>query len=204
MMISKLAEKAAHYYVDKNLIEESQIMIYKYGFELLISTLVSMIAIACISIGLGISIGSFVFLLAFIPLRQTAGGYHAKHHWSCILGFAFIFLLSSITLNYMNPAYLLHYSLIAVMISSILVWSFAPVEASNKPLKAHAKEKQRKRSITLSNLNLTIVLLAYAFHNIPINLLAFYATGALIAGVLLVAAKMPLHHYANTVQINKL
>lgn len=189
-MITNLAEKAANYYADKDLINNTKIEIYKYGFELLISTALSLIIIIAFSIIIGVYTKSFLFLLAFIPLRLTAGGYHAKHHWSCILGFSIMFLFVMVSLINLDPSFFQIYSLTSIMVSSILIWSFAPVEAVNKPLTSTQQEKQRFRSLLLASLNLALILLFFIFPNLPGNLLIYYASGSLYAGIFLVVAKV--------------
>jgi accessory gene regulator B len=189
-MIARLAGEVANYYANKNLIERSQIKIYKYGFELLISTLMNLLVIASISIILGTFLKSCLFLFSFIPLRLAAGGYHAKHHWSCILGFNIVFLLFILFLKILSLSYYLYYSFAAIMVSSLFIWSFAPVEAVNKPLTSTRRKNQRFRCLLLSNINLTLVLLFFIFPNLPNNLLPYYASGSLCVGIFLIVAKV--------------
>jgi accessory gene regulator B len=128
--------------------------------------------------------------MAFIPLRLSAGGYHAKNHWSCILGFNITFFGFAALHLYMNMGNAQHYSLISVIISSLLVWSLASVEAVNKPLKDEQKGKQRKQSIIIVSINIAVTLLFYtvdAFAEYS-PFLAFYNSGALAASIFLVVA----------------
>lgn len=187
-MISKYALVLANHFAKKEMYSKEKINVYKYGFELLISTVLNISGIILISIILGGIEGAALFCMAFIPLRLTAGGYHAKHHWSCILGFNIIFLVFILLHHYMNIEYAFPYSLAAIAISALLVWSLAPVEAVNKPLKAAQRETQRKKSVVISSINLALVLLFFAVPAIDnfTPFLAIYSSGALAASLSLV------------------
>ena len=187
-MISKYALILAEYYAEKNIYTRDKINVYKYGFELLISTALNILCILLLSIIMESILGAVFFCMAFIPLRLTAGGYHAKHHWSCILGFNLIFLGFSVIHHFMNVEYVLIYSLITIIVSSLFIWSFAPVEAVNKPLKEAQRMMQRNKSIIIACFNLALVLL---FYSISINVkyqqfLVFYSSGAFATSLLLI------------------
>jgi accessory gene regulator B len=187
-MIAKLAEKTALFFAKKNVYEYNKIDIYKYGFELLISTIINSFCIFLISILLGIVFEALLFVVAFIPLRLSAGGYHAKHHWSCILSMSITFSIFALILKYMNSNFVLLYSISTVFVSSLLIWAFSPVEAVNKPLKDEQREKQRSQSILLVSMNMAVATISYLFPLVPKIMIAFYVSGMLAASLLLVVA----------------
>ncbi|MDD3393236.1 MAG: accessory gene regulator B family protein [Anaerotignum sp.] len=191
-MISKYALVLANHFAEKDMYSKEKINVYKYGFELLISTVLNISGILLISIVLGVIEGAVLFCMAFIPLRLAAGGYHAKHHWSCILGFNVIFFGIIMLHRYMNIKYALPYSLAAIAVSALLVWSLAPVEAFNKPLKDVQRERQRKKSVLISSINLALVLLFFVVPSIAkyAPFLAIYSSGTLAASLLLVVAQL--------------
>ena len=191
-MISKYALVLANHFAEKDMYSKEKINVYKYGFELLISTVLNISGILLISIVLGVIEGAVLFCMAFIPLRLAAGGYHAKHHWSCILGFNVIFFGFIMLHLYMNTKYALPYSLAAIAVSALLALSLAPVEAVNKPLKAAQRESQRKKSVLISSINFVLVLLFFVVPSIAkyAPFLAIYSSGTLAASLLLVVAQL--------------
>lgn len=191
-MISKYALLLANHFAKKDMYSKEKINVYRYGFELLISTVLNISGILLISIILGVIEGAMLFCLAFIPLRLVAGGYHAKHHWSCIFGFNVIFFGFIMLHHYMNIEYALPYSLAAIAVSALLVWSLAPVEAVNKPLKDVQRDKQRKKSVIISSLNLALVLLFFVVPSISkyAPALSIYSSGTLAASLLLTVAQL--------------
>lgn len=82
-MLSKAAEQCTEYLIKYNKITEQQKSIYKYGFELLVSTAVCIGAILVCGIFGGYGKETIIFLLSFIPIRITAGGYHAGSYGRC-------------------------------------------------------------------------------------------------------------------------
>lgn len=133
-MIEKLALHSANFFPCKNAYTAEKIPTYRYGFELLISTSINILFISIISLVTHKTIEVLFFCLAFIPLRSAAGGYHAKHHWSCILSFAMVLLecitvLKTISLEKSNV-----YILCMAILSVIIVWKLAPVEPNNRHL----------------------------------------------------------------------
>ena len=80
-MLSKAAEQCTEYLIKYNKITEQQKSIYKYGFELLVSTAVCIGAILVCGILGGYGKEAIIFLLSFIPIRITAGGYHAGSYF---------------------------------------------------------------------------------------------------------------------------
>ena len=188
-MIKQLAQRASKHYSDRMVIDPNKQEIYSYGFELLISTTANFIVIFIISCVFGLFFEPLLFMVSFIPLRLSAGGYHAKHHWSCIVGFGSIFLLFMIFLSRINSDAWSYYSLIATFVSSVLIYYLAPVETPNKPLSYKHYVQQRNRSVTLSLIHVAIVSIDSLITHQFTELLTYYSSGTLCACLLLVAEK---------------
>lgn len=118
---------------------KSQEKIYIYGFELLLSSVIGIMVLMMISITRGTAFAWLSYLLGFIPVRITGGGYHAKTHFTCILSFSLlflIFLLSSSFIDIQSITYI--FLSLTTLIISLAV---APVEAINKPLSNERRSK---------------------------------------------------------------
>ena len=129
-MIHNQASRLATGLVNNKIIESESHDIYTYGFELIISAMVNILLMALISIAFFCYYDWVLFLAAFIPLRTTAGGYHASSHLKCIiigtLFFTILLVITQLQVNWIVaiPA--------IVIISLILILVFSPVEAKNK------------------------------------------------------------------------
>ena len=84
-----MIEKLTNYIVDCQIasgkIKEEEGSVYRYGYTLFFEKLIN-IAIAliiCLITGKWLAVG--LFLLAVIPFRSFAGGWHAKEFWQCAI-----------------------------------------------------------------------------------------------------------------------
>lgn len=77
----------------RGVVEEQKRPVFIYGFELLMSTLSSMVSIFIFSLLLGEPYASLCFFVAFMGLRFFAGGYHAPTYRLCFITSNSIFLL---------------------------------------------------------------------------------------------------------------
>lgn len=191
-MIEKAANLLASFFYEKKIYQLEDIPEYVYGFEVLLSTVVNLFFIICLSIVTNTESGAIMFCIAFIPLRMTAGGYHATHHWSCILTFLLTYLAFVVIVHCLDAKEAIYYSFASIIISCILVWFLAPVEAENKTLENKHKQLQRKKSEHYCIFNLillSIVLLIDSQHMLIMHF-NYYASGALAASCSLVAAKL--------------
>ena len=187
-MISQIAKKTATYFAFKEIFKHEEIPTYSYGFELLFSTLINGMGLLIISLVMNIVLETALFVIAFIPLRLTAGGYHAKHHWSCCLAINIVFLFFAILLRYMNASLLLPYVFFAIIVSTLIIWRLSPVEAINKPVSESKRKRLRERSIVIASINMAVVLICYLIPALPTIFAAYYLSGALAASLSMLAA----------------
>jgi len=193
-MIAKIAKKTATYFARKNIFKHEDIPTYSYGFELLFSTFINGLGLLIISILMNIVLGAALFVLAFIPIRLAAGGYHAKHHWSCCLAINITFLSFALLLRYMSDSLLLPYIFFAIIVSSVIIWRFSPVEAVNKPASEAKRKRLRERSILIASINMIVALICYLIPALPIICAAHYLSGALAASLSMVAAVITIKY----------
>lgn len=125
----------------RGVVEEQKRPVFIYGFELLMSTLSSMVSIFIFSLLLGEPYASLCFFVAFMGLRFFAGGYHAPTYRLCFITSNSIFLLVFgaawlIDRWHMEPVLwgLLTFSLF------ILFW-LSPVENPHHPISEATRRK---------------------------------------------------------------
>lgn len=177
-MVELLAKKTAQKLIAFGATSQANYQIIRFGLELMISSLIGILIVAVISTLCGFPFLWILFLTAFIPLRTTAGGYHASTRTRCNIVFAVIYL-SCVTVCMFVVLSTISYVIIS-MISAVVVYLFSPVEAINKPLNAARKRKNRMRSIVIAlfNLLIAIILLIIHYNNL---LLQMYYLGVFCA-----------------------
>lgn len=160
-MIQSAAVALAKQWAKNGVIHEADIEAYQYGLELMLSTLINI----AVMIGLSIAFGHvwlFIpYLVAFIPLRLSAGGYHAKHHLSCILFNAIVYFASLVAVNMLKEPVAILACIIESCVSLILIFLFAPVPARNKSLSTAERKRNRHTSLGLGFLFLILCMLFY-------------------------------------------
>jgi accessory gene regulator B len=187
-MIAKWSRMAASRFSGQGLYSPDDEEVCAYGFELLISTALNSLLILISSILMGVALESILFLAAFIPLRMTAGGCHAKRHWSCIALTSCSFLACAVALKILAPGFALPLSIFAMALSIAAVLALSPVEAPNKPLTMEERGAQRKRSIAFVSFGALVVPILFLLQ-LKSTFPAFYSAGAFAASLSLIAAK---------------
>lgn len=185
-MIHNQAKNIAAMLANKKIIDKTSHEVYTYGLELLISAFINILLVATVSIIFCRYYDWLLFLAAFIPLRTTAGGYHAKSHLGCIvigtLVFAVFLAINQLQINwvYIIP--------IIAGFSFVTILLFSPVEAHNKKLKYTQNKRNRRLSINIAILNIAIAVMIFIFNEIS-SILSIYYLGVLSATLSMLVVK---------------
>lgn len=142
---------------------EEERPVYIYGFELLLSTLSSMITIISISIIIGKPSYAMFFLLFFFSLRLFTGGYHAKTYLKCFITTNIIFIFTIFLTELVLFIEIKWIFSILVIISTAVVWIFSPIKNNNHLCSDESYTKNKKRARFLSSLYSLIFICIYSF-----------------------------------------
>lgn len=154
-LLKKAASSLVAFWVKNGVIDQSDTDAYIYGMELLFSTSINISIMLLVSVIAGETWLFIPYLASFIPLRLSAGGYHAKHHYSCILFNTIIYSMSVASVKLFSMRSLDIFCLLESTVSSITTFLFAPVPAKNKPL---TDEEYRRGKLLSRVLTMTILL----------------------------------------------
>jgi len=145
--------------IDNKVIDKELYNIYKYGLEVFLSAIVSIIIIFFISIILNCIYSSLIFLAVFIPTRNYCGGYHANTYFKCSLTIITIYLsilfLSNVTI--VSSIFII----ILYSFCFFVFLKFSPVENKAKGITNNDKLKFKKTSLILLILSFIICLSLY-------------------------------------------
>lgn len=145
-MISDLSVKVTGVLLNNRIIEKQDEDIYKYGLELLISSVINLALVFSIGCIFGKFIPTVVFVLEYCFVRRYAGGYHADTHAGCIATFGILYFLTLGITEMFHIGEVNIYLLLASIISNIIVFKLSPVADQNKPL----EDDEIKRNSFLS------------------------------------------------------
>jgi len=140
---------------------------------------------AILSISLRRPYDWLLFLSSFVPLRTTAGGYHASTHLKCIvigsLAFFGLLVVSRLPLDWTVIVPVIS------VISFLLILLFSPVEARNKSLKVEQRKRNRIVSISFGSANLLFAVSGIFIQGLS-DVLSIYFAGVFAAALSMLVA----------------
>lgn len=166
--------------LDKNQLLRDDIKIYALGINFLIKSFITIITIVIIAIITNSLAKSILFIYSFGYIREYVGGWHAKSYISCYL-LTILVYLSFLLLSYLSLT-----SNILLILSTIVLFLYAPLQHPNNPFddkhKRYYAKIARKRLIIILFLYLILKLL-----RISLYISIFYAI--LFSAILLLIQK---------------
>lgn len=138
-------KKITHALVENGNIGKDEEGVYQYALKSVLilggNIILSLIIGACMG-----TLGHCVlFLIALIPLRSDAGGYHASNLFVCyLLSFATL-ILTMLWVKETGTIQTAAMSLFA-FVSLLFIFFFAPLDSKNKPIRGSERRSIRKRA----------------------------------------------------------
>lgn len=189
-MTKRLADVLTDNMVSRGVLPCEKRSVLSYGLETLFSSIFGLWLIIGVSIISGAHFAWAFFMLTFVPLRRTAGGYHANTHAGCYFVLTTVFTLcTAMEGSAVLPeiAYV-----VADATAALIVFLLSPCVPLNKPLKDQQKRKNHYLSIVFSVLFLVLGILLFRL-GVEHRYIHFCHFGILSAAVSLVAAKIKIH-----------
>ena len=162
-MLSLCVKRMTLFFVQKGIFPEEDREVYAYGFELLLSTIFSLLTVFVMSVFFGRITETLVFILTFIVMRIFAGGYHASNHLRCFLALISIYSLFLIILTFCGGRTILWLSGGFAVISLATVFLLSPVADKNKPLTEKETKTFRLRSRVVTVFCVMVIACGIAF-----------------------------------------
>ena len=157
-MLEKVSKSITNSLRKKGIVLDEFADVYQYGFELLLSFLISTGLVIIAGIIVNRFIETLVFLIVFISLRSFTGGFHAMKYWICTVSTFGVYSLVMFVSSYVSVNFYVFY--ILFLIGSIILYIKAPVENPNKELTK--KQKSNYKWISLA-LFFGLTLIGYVF-----------------------------------------
>ncbi len=186
-MISWIANYWVRFLLGRGLIEDDKMEIYQYGFELLLSSLITFAIVVFLGAIFKCLFAALLYFLLFACMRLICGGYHARHYWSCNLIFTVVTASLLLLFKYLPMEGYAPFHYTSLAFSVLVVFAYAPVENENKPLNEGQKVFFRIISRITVVLIVLLSCLIYIMHNsysklIDLTLLVV-AVSILIGGI---------------------
>ena len=187
-MIAQLSKRIASFFVHSKVIESENEQVYEYGLELLISSLLNSVIALVLALFSRTLWQCICFLVVFIFLRKSAGGFHAKTHLGCCSILAAVLGIFIVLIKFVHIEEYPIVSLAAVVFSIIMILRFAPLEHENKPITEKGKTRLRKNSIVLALISsvsvMVLFILDFRLIMVCVSFGMLTASGSMLAAVI--------------------
>lgn len=191
-MYNYFSNLLANKWLKEGLISKEEFPIYTYGIEIIMSSIVGALLVFVVGSVLFDPILPICFLAVFIPLRCYCGGFHASTYLRCNSLMVVIFVITALLSEYFPPDK--EYLFIGIILSSILLVIFAPVDNEKKRLTPKEKKKCKLISTILTIFIHLICLCLFYIGNMQFSIV-FYSLLSVI--VLLIFGKIKDRAYVH-------
>ena len=160
--MEKLSQSIVDFICRNMQVDDDMADVYKYGIEVLISSLVNLLLILISGLLLGDIIAGLVFMIMFILLRSYTGGYHAETYLRCNIAFVCTFVVTFFAARYISTVdngIVLTVGLL--VLSYIPIWLFSPVKNRHKYLSVEKKKRSRIISFVLFFMSVIAAMLLF-------------------------------------------
>lgn len=147
--------------VENQIIKEENRDLYEYGIRQLCFTSLNFVTEVCIGILSGMLTECVLFLIAYIPLRRFAGGFHAKSELRC---YGISTLLLSIGLALIRFAQNTRTEFVLPMLFIVacgIIFTVAPVDSYAKPLDEMEHKVFQKRTRWILSVHIILFVLTF-------------------------------------------
>ena len=156
-MIQLVSNKITDKLIENGIIDNQEKEIYIYGLQQGMTMILNIATTLLIGILFQMVWQSIVFMLAYIPLRSYAGGYHAKTQLRCHM--LSVILITVALLGIKMIQWTNFSSLLATFLSGVVIFALAPVADKNKPLDQKEKVVYKKKAIIILSILISAIVL---------------------------------------------
>lgn len=149
-MFRRLGNRICTALIGVGIIDPKDADLYLYGINQVLAIGANIVTTVLIGIGFGMVWESLFFLLMYIPLRTSAGGFHASTPLRCYVASSALIAMVLAVLRWLPFRFVS--SLVGLLAGCVVVWLFAPVADQNRPFTSLEKSCfcRRSRGILLA------------------------------------------------------
>ncbi len=157
------------------LIKEEDISVYSYGYTLMLEMFVNFVVAMIIGLLLDKVLLISVFLIAFIPLRSFAGGYHANKAWKCFILSNSVILMAIWVAQFICSIDVLAQFLLVEVALGLIIAKLAPVQSENKKISKLEADFYKRIVVVIFIVEILMEMVIYLFNDKNITGVIFAA-----------------------------
>lgn len=163
--------------------------VYEYGLYVLLADILDIGATLIIALLLRILPQTILYHAVFIPLRRSAGGFHASTRIRCFVLSLATWLLAMWLVELTAGVQAI--SIACSTLTLAAVWRFAPVEHENNPLSGDEMIRLRRKSRIIASAFTGIVITTALFPTVPL-----WVSSSIGYGMLFFACSLSYAYFA--------
>lgn len=183
----KLSDNLAKKAVDLKTINQEDVEIYTYSYQMFFMTILLWVSAILVGIVFRQFFGMLLFMAFFVPLRQYSGGIHVQSKWVCYGSTVAVFLFIVITsnLSIITELQLILWWLLPI--SAVILLLLAPQEDENKPTTENEHKYCRRIARIILVVELIVVgIMCWLSNN---SILCYFSLSGIHLCAVLVLAK---------------
>lgn len=189
-MIRQFAGTITSFLLYEKIIEQEDYDVYRYGTEQILINLFMVFGIVATSGITGYWLESLFFFVGIVPIRTTAGGYHASTPYKCSFLTIVVYISNLLVINILVGKI----TLMAVVFMFGIIWLsvfiIGPVDNKNYRLVDEKFEYARRRSNITVVLVMAICILQLLVFGHQSNIFVSTLMGAVTAAISLIIGSM--------------
>ena len=159
--MTKIAAKISSFLCARGVVEEEEKDLYTYGYEIILENIGKTILLLIAGGIIHKFVATCIFVVGFVSLRSSCGGYHAKKAWQCdiltVLLWGIVICATPVVRMIVSEQRV--FLLLIVLVSELIIIHYAPVEHRNNRLTKEKREKNRRQALVKGTLYGILVLL---------------------------------------------
>lgn len=163
-MLNKLGKRITDTLVRNNQVNESDRLLYEYGFFLLFSNIIYFAVTLAFGCLFNIVIESIIFYETFIIIRRYAGGFHSASEVMCKLITTVLLFLSLLCIKLCEMYNLKIILLILTTVAIAIIAVLCPLDTPEKPLSAKEFKYFRRISWSILLAIITVIVISIFFN----------------------------------------
>lgn len=184
-MVEKIVSHIIDCQTASGRIKQDENSVYQYGYTLFFERVINIAIVIMICLITNRWLEIWRFLVAIIPLRSYAGGWHANKFWQCAIISNLIVIIMLLTIDKISiDSEIVYVGFEVIVLIAILF--IVPIQNSNKPLTPEEKKIYRKKTIYIWIIECCLMLIFVIYKQYKYSLIILYAhsivTIAVIAG----------------------
>lgn len=180
-MFNRLSKRIVRHCCKGESSDENEL--YIFGVNQFLNMLLNILTALFIGILFRETLQIVLFMLAYIPLRSYAGGWHSRTPLRCYIFSVIMLIVVAIGMKYLSIAEWIYYVILAV--AALIVLLLSPVGDKNKPLDYFEHKVYKRRTaiimaieivmcvvFRLADLNCLFISVVYSFAVLSVMLVA--------------------------------